>query len=314
MCRNTYSGEDDYLSHVYVFENVLVSEEKIYSSKFYFRRGGCFPYGGNLHDSIFVSGFVDEAMIAFSYYARVFYHQFTEFVVSLLLLRPIIVNNPQIPILIQKNTMQMEAARKMAQIHHLHTKYISVGHEAIMVRRLIVPVIPVCGYTPKHLYQKIRDHVHKAFEITDYQKPTKILLGQRYGERHFVEFDDYKSRMEQLYPNLVEVFEPNEWSVDEIAKKFSRAMIFVSPHGSGMTNMVFMHKNTTVVELLPDQWAMNFFKDLALAFDLQFDRIVVQGTKNSWISIGSQGVDRLVDMTVAALNNSPHFKNEKASS
>ena len=51
-----------------------------------------------------------------------------------------------------------------------------------------------------------------------------------------------------------EVICPTELSFSEQVKTFSQARIIISPHGAGLSNIVFAPANAIVVEMLPENY------------------------------------------------------------
>ncbi len=62
-----------------------------------------------------------------------------------------------------------------------------------------------------------------------------------------------------------EIFVSTGKSVAEQAEKFNSADILISPHGAGMSNLVFCKQGTTIIEIMPDKYINPCFATLALA-------------------------------------------------
>ncbi len=62
-----------------------------------------------------------------------------------------------------------------------------------------------------------------------------------------------------------EIFLSTGKSVAEQAQKFNSADILISPHGAGMSNLVYCRPGTTIIEIMPDKYINPCFATLALA-------------------------------------------------
>lgn len=62
-----------------------------------------------------------------------------------------------------------------------------------------------------------------------------------------------------------EIFLSTGKSVAEQAQKFNSADILISPHGAGMSNLVFCKPGVTIIEIMPDKYINPCFATLALA-------------------------------------------------
>ncbi|OYU12432.1 MAG: hypothetical protein CFE38_08170 [Comamonadaceae bacterium PBBC1] len=67
-----------------------------------------------------------------------------------------------------------------------------------------------------------------------------------------------------------EVIECSKLTVEQQRKLFNSASIVIAPHGAALTNVVWMDKNSTLIELLPHQHAYPCFYDLARIIGLKY--------------------------------------------
>ena len=63
-----------------------------------------------------------------------------------------------------------------------------------------------------------------------------------------------------------------------------RARLFVAAHGAGLSNMMFMLPNATVLEILPNRFYNRCYRSLAFVCDLQYHLSVGEGDKASMLS------------------------------
>lgn len=60
------------------------------------------------------------------------------------------------------------------------------------------------------------------------------------------------------------IFVSTGQSIKEQARKFYEAEIIISPHGAGMSNVIYCRSNTVIIELIPDKYINPCFATLAL--------------------------------------------------
>ena len=220
------------------------------------------------------------------------------------------ISNPSVPVLVSELTLDVPLARQLANVHQLQTKFAKISRmEGVHVKKLIVARIPSCGILPPNMMRNFRDHLVRVIDPTG--TPHKILIGQRKTERVFSEMQYFKYSLTQFYGKRVQEFGYDQMDIHDVANLFSETAIFISPHGSGMTNIMFMAPGTTVIELITDEWKHDFFKNLAEIYEINFIRVVVPGTKSSRIILGRNGVHQLLDLTMEAINKSPYLSDLK---
>lgn len=70
-----------------------------------------------------------------------------------------------------------------------------------------------------------------------------------------------------------EIIECSKLTVEEQRKLFASASIVIAPHGAALTNIVWMHQRSTLIELLPQQHAYPCFYDMARIIGLNYTAI-----------------------------------------
>ena len=68
-------------------------------------------------------------------------------------------------------------------------------------------------------------------------------------------------------------------------KIYRKARLVVGPHGAGLSNMVFMPSNASVLEMRPRGWPIAVFRQLAAACSLNYFSTWGEGNKTSSLSI-----------------------------
>jgi capsular polysaccharide biosynthesis protein len=122
------------------------------------------------------------------------------------------------------------------------------------VDRLVIPFSGIFGYSPKTIrmspveYRWLRDRFLESVDGTDTSANERFYVSRQGVDRRKVtNFDDIKPVLDDFD---IEVIRPEELSVTEQVRKFSKAGLFVGVQGSGLHNTIFA-KNATVVEIFP---------------------------------------------------------------
>ena len=82
--------------------------------------------------------------------------------------------------------------------------------------------------------------------------------------------------LQRLRRHGFELLEDRPRPVADQVAAFAEAEMIVGPHGAGLANMAWMSPGSTVVELLPDQFAPPFYERLAARLGLEY--LAVGGT------------------------------------
>ncbi len=122
-----------------------------------------------------------------------------------------------------------------------------------VVDRLVFPFSSVFGHSPGILrmspveYRWLRDRFLESVDNTDTSANERIYVSRQGTRRHVTNFDEIEPVLEDFD---IEVIRPEELSVKEQVRKFSRASLLVGVQGSGLHNSIFA-KDATVVEVFP---------------------------------------------------------------
>ena len=92
------------------------------------------------------------------------------------------------------------------------------------------------------------------------------------------------------------VVEPSEMSVAQQAAWFGSAEVIVSPHGAALTNVVFAHRGTTIIELFDPRFVNGCYALLSCLRDMKYFFVFGQGSSQC---VHQQHID------VAALRAQP---------
>ncbi|MCH1429581.1 MAG: DUF563 domain-containing protein [Chlamydiales bacterium] len=89
--------------------------------------------------------------------------------------------------------------------------------------------------------------------------------------------------------------------VEEQAALFNRASLIVAPHGAGLTNLVFAHENTKVIEIFHPEYLSDCFFHMTQLLKQEHDYTIAEKAfKTSYQKIWYQltGKDQVKDVTV----------------
>jgi hypothetical protein len=87
---------------------------------------------------------------------------------------------------------------------------------------------------------------------------------KRKGNRHISNLPDIQVSIEQAFPNAtVDIASMEGMTFAQQAEWWSRHDVVVTAHGAGVTNLIFMRDNASVVELYPDHYyPIDFYQSL----------------------------------------------------
>ncbi|MFI5140411.1 MAG: glycosyltransferase family 61 protein [Sphingobacteriales bacterium] len=131
-----------------------------------------------------------------------------------------------------------------------HIFYIPDG-KSLMVKNLCLPQIkPVCdSYNAKHLKQV--SYFYRNYVLTEkkvpFDKIEKLYVSRKLAGRRQIINEDEVFPIVKKYGFTI--FHPEKFTFLEQVAIFSQVKYLVGTHGSGLTNLLFMGKNTSLLEL-----------------------------------------------------------------
>jgi capsular polysaccharide biosynthesis protein len=137
-------------------------------------------------------------------------------------------------------------------------------HPAVSADHLYVPSFPLLGAVPSWAIDWLRSlwppspTLGRRLYISRADAPRRHLLNE-----------------EQLARRLnLEVVTLTGLTIAEQARLFSEANLIVAPHGAALTNLIFCHPGTEVVELFAPRFQMPCFWALAHRSDLNYSHLI----------------------------------------
>ena len=317
FCTNNQFNETEmsivdhskFYGHIYTFHNSKASMTGfiISNSNTVYGIGGCWSKMGVEEEVSFdvrKKIELEEAIFLCIIYSHTYYHAILEMLPSLILLRPLILQNPDIPILIRLDSKPMfDVARILAGLGHLELKVIQVRWGSmIATKKLYVAGVATCKKYPPKLIRGMNDYFYNNFKRlfpSSLERP-QILLGQRSNTRKLEEFGELEQIIKDKYPGKVSKIDFDKPNIKDVARLFSQSDIFVSPHGAGFSNMLFM-KNAILIEIIPDKYQENCFALLSQTLGLKRYEIMGTGDSQSHLVIGNN-LTHLVETIDKAMN------------
>ena len=277
-----------FYGHVYVFRDVTTTNKGFVktSSETVFDIGGCWNgmniadiSSGNTNRTIIL----DEAISLIFLYSYSYYHLMFDLLPALILLRPLLIQNPDIPILIRTD-VNLELVKTLAGMSKLRLKFVHVAFKTMVkVKRLYVVASAACKTYPPKLIRGLHQHIFSNMKrLLSLQPPElrpQILLGQRKSTRRLENFEELEEIVSQKYPHRIFKFDYDKTDLSIVASLFGKTDIFISPHGAGFSNMLFMKNNSILIEVIPDKYKENCFA--LIAEILGFQRYQIMG-KGGW--------------------------------
>ena len=140
-------------------------------------------------------------------------------------------------------------------------------NELIFANDLIVPSLPSeLGTVNLWALNFIRDSFLK--DISTHSPNRKIYISRKNASARRILNES--EIIEYLSGLGFEIIEAENLSFDDQVKLFSQAEVVVSPHGSGLSNIVFCNKKTKVIDLFYGEFLVPCFWVIAAQLDLDY--------------------------------------------
>lgn len=140
-------------------------------------------------------------------------------------------------------------------------------NELIFANDLIVPSLPSdLGTVNLWALNFIRDSFLK--DISTHTPNRKIYISRKNASARRILNES--EIIEYLSGLGFEIIEAENLSFDDQVKLFSQAEVVVSPHGSGLSNIVFCNKKTKVIDLFYGEFLVPCFWVIAAQLDLDY--------------------------------------------
>ncbi|WP_324282142.1 glycosyltransferase 61 family protein [Cyanobacterium aponinum UTEX 3221] len=141
----------------------------------------------------------------------------------------------------------------------------------LQAEELIIPSFPGCiAWMPSWSCQYLKN---KLLGYNKEQKPHKKLYITR-NNAHSRRLINEQELIKLLKKKEFEIVDLESFSVKQQAELLSQAKIIISPHGSGLSNLVFCQPNTKVVEIFAPNYVYPCYWLVSNLVDLDYHYII----------------------------------------
>lgn len=289
-----------------------------FNSKYHFHRGGCSADIAAEKKSVYFYSYQEDTeVIVFDEFANFafggslnFYHVVMEWIPTFLDFAEILRNNPGIPVICRnwkKFVNHLGSFIIGDQINQLNI-YESENNTIFLGNKVYQPSFPTCLYPNEYQWRNLR----KAFASPNgfpifnpdwtFLEPKIIsgkslqevgnnwvaILGKRLGSRELVQSDEVeKTMIEYFGRERVKIFSGNT-SLFDAKQLFNRALVFISPHGALLANMLFMPSKGFVIEFIPDFFRMDTYPRMNKICGHNYYRLQGRGNKHTALRINME--------------------------
>lgn len=147
-----------------------------------------------------------------------------------------------------------------------------------ILESVTIPPNPPSGIYKRNELSRIRSHFFAAYNI-EFNPYRKIYITRKNAARRRVENE------EEIVPVLknfdVEIIDTSLLTFKQQVELFAQCKIIISIHGAGLTNALFMHNKTHLIEFYKDKTFINpCYENMCNELDIQFHRLLCEGGKN----------------------------------
>lgn len=138
-------------------------------------------------------------------------------------------------------------------------------------------IVPSLAWHKHHMPPWSCNVVRKTFLDTEVRRKDKRLLLSREDARER-RISNSREVLKCLEEQGFEKIIPGEMTIKEQARAFSVAEVIVSPHGAGLTNILFAPPGTKVIEIFSPHYIEKCFWILASQLELEYGFILGEST------------------------------------
>lgn len=180
------------------------------------------------------------------------------------------------------------SALNSLKVYDIDYKIIGKNHKILADKLLIIPELAPSGNYRPDLMQNMRNRFKEFYNIIPKQKRIFITRSKAL-KRTIINEDKLLQTLQKFNFDVVAM---EEISFDEQYKCIAESNILVSLHGAGLTHMLWLEKNSKVLEIRAKKDSLNnCFYSLASALKLQYYYILADKTNEK----STQLTDFIVD-------------------
>ena len=131
--------------------------------------------------------------------------------------------------------------------------YIHIEYQRIYMARIMITPIANCKYIPNQFIKLIRKAVHNIYKFDINSTLTNIIVDDRRGAkaRYLSQSYDIYDELHLLYSKNYNIINYSQYNLKQTVDMFNRCKLFIAPHGSSLTNILFMNPGSIVIEIRP---------------------------------------------------------------
>ncbi|NJK64484.1 MAG: glycosyltransferase family 61 protein [Synechococcaceae cyanobacterium SM2_3_1] len=137
----------------------------------------------------------------------------------------------------------------------------------IEAETMIVPSVSLPCPSPKSI-----NFLRRKFLVQEQKIPSRIYISRRDSSRRRLLNED--EVIELLAEFGFRSYLLESMSVLQQASLLSSAQVVISPHGAGLTNIIFCNPGSKIVEIFSPQYVKNFYHILSNMFNLEYFYLV----------------------------------------
>lgn len=119
--------------------------------------------------------------------------------------------------------------------------------------------------------QLLKDSILPLVVETKNQRKIYVVRGNQKNRRIIGE----EKLVEALRGQNIEIVDPSKITIKDQIQIFYESSLVISPHGAGLTNILFCRKSTKVIEIRSSIHPPAFFENISIKNNLKFDNVVI---------------------------------------
>lgn len=199
-----------------------------------------------------------------------YYHFLYDFVPKILLMR----DYWDLYDVIIINKSRARYLREFLEIFGIDYKTISVPSRTIISsNNLDAPLyLSQIGNPNRYIIKLIRENFLSKIEINDNENYNFLFISRRNTLKRRIINEE--KLFENLRPLGFRLIELEKLPISDQISIFTKASVIISPHGSGLSNIVFCNPMTSVIELFPSNYLEACFANVSNLMNIKYNYLI----------------------------------------
>lgn len=120
------------------------------------------------------------------------------------------------------------------------------------------------------LFLEYKNFINSKIKLKVNFTTNRTIFINRYESRRLVNLKYFKKKLE-----FREIFFSSNQSFKQQKSSIKNSSKIIGLHGAGMTNIIFVNKNTPIIELIPSYYPSSCYEDLCKSFNLKYKKITI---------------------------------------